>query len=343
MRLDPGDGAVAIAEAVGGDLEDPIADAGRGSRGEGAFEGECKVARGRESVFWATGHSFCDELVEVGGDEGIEGAWGGETAGEHAGDFGADLFGVEEASAGEGLPEHDAGCVDVGLAGRGDALELFGSEVIQLAFDLAVLRGLHAIGRSCHTEVHETGDTVGAHEHVLGRDVAVHEAERASFLVERFMRCVEPVEHADDDGDDAIERSGRADLAAALQEERQGLTAHEVHDEEQLAVHGDHVEHRHDVGVLHAGREAGLVDEHGHELGVVGELRVEPLDGDGPAETDGTGHAADMHGGHAAHGDGWEYDVASDDHSGGSAGGGSRRGMGGDGEFAGGRRPGMGR
>ena len=58
-----------------------------------------------------------------------------------------------------------------------------------------------------------------------------------------------------------------------------------------------------DVGVTDARREPRLVEEHRDELGVLRELRVQPLDGDGTREAHRTEQAPEVHGGHAARGD----------------------------------------
>jgi hypothetical protein len=65
--------------------------------------------------------------------------------------------------------------------------------------------------------------------------------------------------------------------------------------------------------VLDARGEAGLVEEHRHELGILGELRVQPLDGDGLREAHRPEQTAEVHGGHAPGGDLAVHRVASDD------------------------------
>jgi hypothetical protein len=57
---------------------------------------------------------------------------------------------------------------------------------------------------------------------------------------------------------------------------------------------------RHDVGVLDARRQLRLVEEHGDELGVLGVLRVQALDGHGARETHRADEAPVVHGGHTA-------------------------------------------
>ena len=62
-----------------------------------------------------------------------------------------------------------------------------------------------------------------------------------------------------------------------------------------LAVESrDHVEHGDDVRVADAGGDARLLEEHRDEVGIVRELRVEALDGDGAGKTSLGGQAADV-------------------------------------------------
>ena len=82
------------------------------------------------------------------------------------------------------------------------------------------------------------------------------------------------------------------------------LAVHVLHDEEELAVRRDDVERRDDVRVADARGEARLVEEHRDELGILRELRVQPLDRDRAREADRTEQSAEMDRGHPACGDG---------------------------------------
>ena len=59
-------------------------------------------------------------------------------------------------------------------------------------------------------------------------------------------------------------------------------------------------------------RDARLVVEHRHELGVLGELRVKTLRSDDAAEALGAEEAREVDGGHAAARDGCVQDVPSE-------------------------------
>ena len=104
------------------------------------------------------------------------------------------------------------------------------------------------------------------------------------------------------------------------QEARQRLAGHVLHHHEELALGGHDVERRDHVGVADARREPRLVEEHGDELGVLRQGRVQSLDGDRPREPDGAQQAADVNGRHPAGGDLGVQRVASY-----GAGGGVRR------------------
>lgn len=73
-----------------------------------------------------------------------------------------------------------------------------------------------------------------------------------------------------------------------------------LHDQEQLAVLGDHVDGLHHVRMPDARHDARLVQEHRDELGVPGVPLVQSLDGDDPREARGADLPCEVHGGHAA-------------------------------------------
>ena len=79
---------------------------------------------------------------------------------------------------------------------------------------------------------------------------------------------------------------------------RQRIAEHVLHDEEELAILGNHVQRRHHVGVPDARRQPGFVEEHRDELRVLRELGVEPFDGHRASEASGSEQAAIVHRGH---------------------------------------------
>ena len=76
-----------------------------------------------------------------------------------------------------------------------------------------------------------------------------------------------------------------------------------VHDDVQLALGRHDVERGQGVGVANARRNARFVQEHGRELFVLGELRMQALDGDGAREASRPHQPPEVHGRHAACGD----------------------------------------
>ena len=113
------------------------------------------------------------------------------------------------------------------------------------------------------------------------------------------MGRVQAVEHVAHDP--AHHRRWHALVAGIrpLDQMRERVALDVVHHQEQIPFERNHVEGGHDVRVADARREPRLVDEHRHELGVLGEMRVESLDGDGSREPDLAEHAAEVDRRHA--------------------------------------------
>jgi hypothetical protein len=126
----------------------------------------------------------------------------------------------------------------------------------------------------------------------------VHDAERLSAFVRSFVRGVEAVQESDDDRRGDGWRDSPVVAGDGALELPQRLPLHVLHDEEELLVERDDVEGGDDVGVPDAGREAGLVEEHRHELGIARELRMQALDRDRLGEADDAEQATEVHGRH---------------------------------------------
>ncbi len=118
-------------------------------------------------------------------------------------------------------------------------------------------------------EVEDARDAVGPDEHVLGRHVPVHEAERLSALVDRLVRGVQAVERIENDREDHPGRQALVAVARAPDEAGERLAAHVLHDQEELLVLHHDVERRDDIRMLDARGEARLVEEHRREVLVV--------------------------------------------------------------------------
>jgi hypothetical protein len=96
-------------------------------------------------------------------------------------------------------------------------------------------------GRLGHAEVDQAGDAVAAHEHVLGRDVAVDDAQRPAALVGGLVGRVQPCRIPQPMADDDRQRQRPAIVQRPAQELGQRDARHVVHHQEQLPVGLDHV------------------------------------------------------------------------------------------------------
>ena len=158
---------------------------------------------------------------------------------------------------------------------------------------------MQALGCLRDAEVEQASDPVDAHEDVGRRDVAVDDAERLAALAGRLVRGVEALEDADQDGDGDERRHALFHAPECAQEAVQGLPLHVLHDEEQDARLGDDIERLHHVRVVDAGRHPSFVEEHLDELRLLGELRMELLDGDDARESDRPDQLAEEDAAHA--------------------------------------------
>ena len=124
--------------------------------------------------------------------------------------------------------------------------------------------------------------------------------ERAPVRVDGLMRRVQALQRVAEDGDRDVRRHALALLGAELEElsERHALDVFH-HDAQVRALEHD-VQGGNDVRVPNTCREPGLVGEHAREVGIARQMRVHPLDGDGPREADRTAHLPEVHLRHAA-------------------------------------------
>ena len=112
----------------------------------------------------------------------------------------------------------------------------------------------------------------------------MYERKRVAVVVTHGVRSLQAAEHAAGDRD----RDGVRDRAVELPPQRRERRSGDVvEDERQLVTVGDDVEDRADVRVVDARREPRLVDHHRAELRVLGEVRMQALDGDDTRETRG--------------------------------------------------------
>jgi hypothetical protein len=150
------------------------------------------------------------------------------------------------------------------------------------------------------SEVEQTRHAVGSDEDVLGRHVAVHQIQAIASVVARLVGGVETLQHPAHDAHADERLDAVSPPANRANELRQRGAAHVVHHQEDLVVGGHDVEGGDDVRVRDARRQTRFVEEHLHEIGISGELRVEPLDRHRPHEPGGPQQAPEMHRRHAS-------------------------------------------
>ncbi len=253
------------------------------------------------------------ERLELLGDL----SWNADVVLEDARDRRGVVLASEHADAGERFEQEDAGSVDVGRSRDGLGRELLRRHVEDLALHLSFARRLEPPFRASDTEVEHAGGPIDADQHVLRRHVAMDEAERTPLLVDRFVRRVKSLERARDDRDDDPRGKPRLLITRCAYETAQRFAADVLHDQQQLVLALENVECLNDVRMLHASRESRLVEEHRGEVGIVGELRVQSLDGDGAREADRPHEAAEVDLRHSSRSDRIEDRIAPN-HQGGS-------------------------
>ena len=167
-----------------------------------------------------------------------------------------------------GAPAPTAGCPtaeDVGARVDRLAARLLGRHVRELALEQARLRlrGAERARRLGDAEVDQLDRAVVGDEHVLRRDVAVHEAERLAVGADARVRVVQPGQRVGDDAAGEPERRARLPLLGRFANERaQVLAVDELHGDEVLLVELAEVEDLDDVRMVEARRDARLVEEH---------------------------------------------------------------------------------
>ena len=119
----------------------------------------------------------------------------------------------------------------------------------------------------------------------------------------RHVRRVQALERVTHDARDHRKRRQVAGLSGSTQQRRETFAMNVFHDHQQLALLGDHVERSDDVGMVDRRGEPRLVEEHGHELALERELRVQALDGHELGKPCGPEHAPEVHRRHAARGE----------------------------------------
>ena len=219
---------------------------------------------------------------------------------------------VVHASIDEELPGEDPGRVDVD--GAIDALhaELLGRHVRELSLEDTLACVMGARARFGDPEIEQARDALDADHHVGGRYVAMNDVERAAAFVLHLVRAMEPGEDPGEHGDGHVDGDRLVRDLRHLHELAERNAVHVFLHEDQLVAGDDDVEYGHDVRVMDARGDAGLVVEHRDEVGIVGELRVQSLRRDEAREALGADEACRVDGRHASARDGGVQQIASE-------------------------------
>ena len=188
---------------------------------------------------------------------------------------------VKEALPGEHLVEQDPDREDVGARIDLLAARRLRGEIAHLPFDDPGVGHLDLAGRLGQAEVDDLHLPLLGHQHVGGRDVAVDDPQRRLvLLVGQLVGVGDPFADLHDDVERVRDGDPLADPPAPVEDRLEVDAVDELHDDEVRVLGVPDVEHLHDVRVLERERQPRLVQEHGHELLVLGQRREDALDGD---------------------------------------------------------------
>jgi len=164
----------------------------------------------------------------------------------------------------------------------------------------------HAVARLGDAEVDDLRHALGAHQDVVGADVAVHDVEQLPVLVLELVGLVQARARVGQDTQQHARRNGHPGLGARTAELRERVAVDVLHDEVEHVVLLAQVDDARDVEVLDPGRDARFVEEHLPEAVVGRVLRQDRLDGHELLEAVLSTLARDPDAGHAAFGQGAE-------------------------------------
>jgi hypothetical protein len=131
----------------------------------------------------------------------------------------------------------------------------------------------------------------------------VNDAKRRARVGARFVRGVKPAQHPRKNGARDAPRNLPLSRVRCIEQARERLAVDVLHDQEELPLIGNHIECAHDVVVCDASRQARLVQEHRDEARVLGQVRMQPLDGHGLRKSTRGEDASQVHARHATGGE----------------------------------------
>jgi hypothetical protein len=245
-------------------------------------------------------HRLLDDRLERRRVVGIELGRPGDVARHHRPDDRGVVVADERAPLRGQLVQQHAERVDVDAAIERLGAALLGRHVRELALGDAGRGRVLALRRLGDPEVDQLDRAGVGDDDVRRTDVAVDQAERLAVVADQLVGEVAAGGGADDDR----QRVGQRQLAALLgqlAEQRAAVVAvqvlHRVVVEAALLAEVVDVG---DVRVIERRGVARLVQEHPHELGVLGEARQDPLHDDVLGEAGQAGHARQVDLGHPA-------------------------------------------
>ena len=283
--FDLGDGRRTDRELVAGESLHPIADLRCACEPHVGLKLAHHVACARVAFGKVARQPPSNDGVELGRNVGGECARSLDGGGQYARQDACLTVGLEQTTTRERLPKKNARREDVGLAADAHIRDLLGRHVGKLALYVALTRDAGGSSRRLgDSEVEHARRTVGSHQYVLGRYVPMHDVEWLALLVGRLVRSVQTAQNVGHDGDGHGGRNALASRARRPKEMSERYGGNVLHHEEEFGLSGDDVERADDFGVLDAGGEASLVEEHRQKLRIAGVLGVQSLDGDGASK-----------------------------------------------------------
>jgi hypothetical protein len=137
----------------------------------------------------------------------------------------------------------------------------------------------------------------------MWRDVPMDETENLSGLPSKLVRCVQSISGVCADTRSKLGSDGRSPLLGTAHDLPQWLAMEVLHRNPIGVVILSKVEHLGDIGVVDARGDAGLVEEHVHELVIFDEMGMDALNGDPLLKATRAVHSSEMHARHAADAD----------------------------------------
>jgi hypothetical protein len=218
--------------------------------------------------------SFVDIASDGAADDGVERwidlrefAGAGDGLVDHGAQGGQLVFAQEQPAASDAFPQHHAEGKDVRPRIDRLAACLLGSHVAKLALERARIGVAQAAEGACDAEIDDLHRAFEGHHDVLGRDVAMDEAEQVARGVGQLVGVVQTRCRVGHDERAQVVGNRGLGLFRLLEDRCKRLALHQFHREEIFILRAANLGDAHDIGVVQHGGDAGLVEEHGDEVG----------------------------------------------------------------------------